>query len=146
MAGNLPKATDELERTPNDALAKDGQSMPTPKKSLYQRYVDAKTGRNVEFSDEDLVKYTGMTKAEMQEWAKDRPGVAGNQPAGKLAMGPASGFGSYETSNGYGGWGPGAEGELKFPPKSDTDRKSKNIDDEDEEGKEEEEEDGKHNN
>ncbi|KAG7288523.1 hypothetical protein NEMBOFW57_004876 [Staphylotrichum longicolle] len=138
MAGNLPKTTDKPDQALNDV-----QSTTKPKKSLYQRYMDAKTGRNVQISDEDMVKYTGMTKAEMQEWAKDRPGVAGNQPAGKLAMGSATGFGGYETSKGYGGWGPGAEGELKFPPKPATDRKSKNLDDEDEEGKEREEVDGK---
>lgn len=63
------------------------------------------------------MKYTGKTMAEIKAWSKDRPGVAGNQAAGKLSMGPASGFGGYETSKGYGGWGPSAEAELKFPPK-----------------------------
>lgn len=140
MAGDLPKTTDKAEQVSNDA-----QPTPKPKKSLYQRYTDAKTGRNVQISEEDMVKYTGMTKAEMQEWAKDRPGVAGNQPAGKLAMGSATGFSGYETSKGYGGWGPGAEGELKFPPNPGAGRKSKNLDDEDEEGKEKEEVDGRRN-
>ncbi|KAL2129236.1 hypothetical protein VTI74DRAFT_8019 [Chaetomium olivicolor] len=78
---------------------------------------DAKTGRNVQISDADLMKYTGMTREQLKEWSKDRPGVAGNQLAGKLAMGPTSGFGGYETSEGFGGWGPSAEGEQKFPPK-----------------------------
>jgi hypothetical protein len=92
-------------------------SLKPKKKSLYQRYVDAKTGRNIQISDADLLKYTGMARAELKEWAKDRPGVVGNQSAGKLAMGPATGFGGYETSQGYGGWGPNAEGKQKFPPK-----------------------------
>ncbi len=77
----------------NKALAEGGQAVPNPKKSLYQRFVDATTGRNVQISDEDMVKYTGMTRAELHTWSKDRPGVAGNQPAGKLAMGPATGLG-----------------------------------------------------
>ncbi|AEO67478.1 uncharacterized protein THITE_2116361 [Thermothielavioides terrestris NRRL 8126] len=89
---------------------------PKTKKSLYQRYVDAKTSRNVKISDADLQKYTGMNREQLNAWAKDRPGVAGNQLAGKLAMGQASGFGGLETSQGYGGWGPSAEGKAKFPP------------------------------
>jgi len=88
------------------------------KKSLYQRYVDAKRGRNVQISDADLLKYTGKTKDELQAWAKDRPGVAGNQPAGKLAMGPATGLGGMSAGEGYGGWGPSAEAKQKFPPKA----------------------------
>lgn len=126
MAHDLLKATivNKPEQAPNDAVP--AQEKP-PKKSLYQRYVDYKTGRNVQISDEDMKKYTGMTKAELQEWAKDRPGVAGNQAAGKLAMGGATGFGGYETSQGYGGWGPDAEGKLKFPPKK---QKEKEVDEE----------------
>ena len=88
------------------------------KKSLYQRYVDAKRGRNVQISEADLLKYTGKTKDELQAWAKDRPGVAGNQPAGKLAMGSSTGLGGMGAAEGYGGWGPSAEAKLKFPPKA----------------------------
>ncbi|KAK1753773.1 hypothetical protein QBC47DRAFT_47918 [Echria macrotheca] len=137
MADNLPKSTTSSAQTLNDSHAKEDEKH--HKKSLYQRYMDAKTGRNIEIPDEELVKYTGMTKAELHEWAKDRPGVGGNQPAGKLAMGQASGVGGYETAKGYGGWGPGAEGELKFPnkTKSGDDGKGKGVGDElDEEGKE----------
>ena len=89
------------------------------KKSLYQRYQDAKHGRNTKFSDDELLKYTGKTKAEINEWAKTQPGVAGNRAAGTLAMGPASGLGGLETSQGYGGWGTDAKGTLKFPPTPD---------------------------
>ncbi|KAB5522851.1 hypothetical protein GE09DRAFT_494281 [Coniochaeta sp. 2T2.1] len=32
-------------------------------------------------SDEELLKYIGKTREELIEWAKHRPGVAGNQPA-----------------------------------------------------------------
>lgn len=67
MAGDPPKRTKETVQGLNDALGQQGQSTPKLKKSLYQRYVDAKTGRNVQISDEDMVKYTGMTKAELQE-------------------------------------------------------------------------------
>jgi len=51
------------------------------KKSLYERYRDAKNNRRVPIPDDELKKYTGMTLAEIMEWAKDRPGVAGNRPA-----------------------------------------------------------------
>ncbi|KAH6641932.1 hypothetical protein F5144DRAFT_481825 [Chaetomium tenue] len=94
------------------------------KKSLYQRYVDAKRGRNVQISEADLLKYTGKTNDELQAWAKDRPGVAGNQPAGKLAMGSTTGLGGMAAAEGYGGWGPSAEAKLKFPPKENQQQQS----------------------
>lgn len=87
------------------------------KKSWYKRYEDAKTGRNVQISDEDLKKYTGKSKAEIDQWAKDRPGVGVNQLAGKLTVGGATGLGGLETANGFGGWGPSAgDDKMKFPP------------------------------
>lgn len=88
-----------------------------PKKSLYQRYQDAKTGRNKPpVSDADLKKYTGMTRDEINDWARDRPHVAGNRLAGSIDVGPASGLGGTAAGEGFGGWGPGASSELKFPP------------------------------
>ncbi|KAK0380343.1 hypothetical protein CPAR01_05880 [Colletotrichum paranaense] len=57
------------------------ESMPisTPKKrSLYQRMQDR---NRVEISEEELQKYTGMSKAGLQDWAKDRPGVGAKTPA-----------------------------------------------------------------
>ncbi|OBR04900.1 hypothetical protein CH63R_11603 [Colletotrichum higginsianum IMI 349063] len=87
-----------------------------PKKSLYQRYQDKKTGRDTVISDEDLVKYTGKRRDEINDWAKDRPGVAGNRAAGTLAAGSASGFGGMATADGYGGWGMGAGSDPKHPP------------------------------
>lgn len=90
----------------------------TPKKkSLYQRYSDAKTGRNKPpVSDAELKKYTGMTRAELNDWARDRPHVAGNRLAGSIDVGPVSGLGGTAAGEGFGGWGLGASGELKFPP------------------------------
>ncbi|KAK2053237.1 hypothetical protein LY76DRAFT_597992 [Colletotrichum caudatum] len=46
------------------------------KKSLFQRLL---TKKRDEISEEDLLKYTGMTKDGLAEWAKDRPGVGKNK-------------------------------------------------------------------
>jgi hypothetical protein len=127
MTSSLPESTENRQQ----GSAQGSQPSAKPKKkSLYQRYVDAKTGRNVQISDADLLKYTGKSRAELKDWAKDRPGVAGNQLAGKLAMGPASGLGGSQASEGYGGWGPSAEGQQKFPPKPPRQEK-KDLDEED---------------
>lgn len=83
------------------------------KKSFYRRIVDSKRG---EISEEDLKKYTGMNKAELADWAEHRPGVGKNQPAGKLDAGPGSGFAGAAAGDGFGGWGPGADPNMKFPP------------------------------
>ncbi|KUI56238.1 hypothetical protein VP1G_03650 [Cytospora mali] len=91
-----------------------------PKKSLYRRYEDAKNGRNKTISEEDMQKYVGMTPDELSKWSQDRPGVAGNQNAGSITAGPASGLGGYNAGSGYGGWGPDANGKLKFPPQKPT--------------------------
>jgi hypothetical protein len=99
----------------NDPLAAAPQ-----KKSLYQRYRDAKTGRNKPpISDADLKKYTGMTRDELNGWARDRPHVAGNQLAGSITAGPVSGLGGMAAGEGFGGWGPGASAQMKFPPPKD---------------------------
>ncbi|TDZ41191.1 hypothetical protein CTRI78_v009873 [Colletotrichum trifolii] len=89
-----------------------------PKKSLYQRYQDKKTGRDKVISDEDLLKYTGKTREEINTWAKDRPGVAGNRAAGTLAAGPVSGFAGMAAADGLGGWGTEAGADPKFPPQA----------------------------
>ncbi|KKY36653.1 hypothetical protein UCDDA912_g03325 [Diaporthe ampelina] len=97
--------------------AETGSPAAAPKKSLYQRYSDAKTGRTKPpVSDADLKKYTGMTRDELNEWARGRPHVAGNRLAGSIDVGPASGLGGMAAGDGFGGWGPGASGEQKFPP------------------------------
>ncbi|ROV92264.1 hypothetical protein VSDG_07277 [Cytospora chrysosperma] len=87
-----------------------------PKKSLYRRYEDAKSGRDKTISDEDMQKYVGMTPDELAKWSQGRPGVAGHQNAGSITAGPATGLGGLGTGSGYGGWGPDARGDLKFPP------------------------------
>lgn len=104
------------------SLAKSGNdnSSPEPKKSLYRRYEDAKRGP---LSDDDIKKYTGMSKDQISDWSKDRPGVAGNRNAGDITVGPASGFGGVAAGEGYGGWGPGANGKLKFPPEKKAEGK-----------------------
>lgn len=90
------------------------------KKSLYQRYQDAKTGRNTQLSDEELLKYTGKTRSQIVEWGDRTPGVAGNQLAGGAAIGRTTGLGGLAMAEGYGGWGRegdngGANRGLKFP-------------------------------
>ena len=84
------------------------------KKSLYRRFQDAKRG---ELSEADILKYTGKSKGEIREWGKNRPGVAGNQAAGKLDMGATTGFGGVAAAEGFGGWGTNANAPLKYPPK-----------------------------
>ncbi|KAG7100908.1 hypothetical protein HYQ45_004260 [Verticillium longisporum] len=69
-----------------------------PKKSLYQRFKDRKKGG--EISEADVAKYTGMSKAQLAEWAKDRPGVGGQQAAGKINAGGASGFAGMNAADG----------------------------------------------
>lgn len=86
------------------------------KRSLYRRYEDAKSGRDRPVSDEDLKKYTGMTKYELGEWSKDRPGVGPHKNDGDITTGPVTGFGGMASAGGYGGWGLDARGDLKFPP------------------------------
>lgn len=89
------------------------------KKGLWQRLNDKKRGPAI--SDEDILKYTGKTRAEFNDFKDNTPGVAGNQLAGKLGVGDVSGLGGQAAGAGLGGWGPGA-GEsgpnrgLKFPP------------------------------
>jgi hypothetical protein len=93
------------------------------KKSLYRRLHDSKRG---EISAEDVLKYTGKTKEQINEWAKNEPGVAGNQAAGTLAMGGTTGLGGMSAAEGFGGWGPNSNAPLKFPPK----QPAKKVDDE----------------
>ncbi|EFQ35565.1 hypothetical protein CGRA01v4_10882 [Colletotrichum graminicola] len=61
---------DTAERT-HTVVAQKGR-----KESLYQRLQSKKRG---EISEEDLLKYTGMSKNGLAEWAKDRPGVGRNK-------------------------------------------------------------------
>jgi hypothetical protein len=95
-----------------------GNKAPITDKSVSKGSHTSETAQAQQISDADLLKYTGKNRAELNDWAKNQPGVAGNQAAGKLAMGPASGVGGYETSQGYGGWGWNSNAEPKFPPQS----------------------------
>ncbi|ROV99129.1 hypothetical protein VMCG_06576 [Cytospora schulzeri] len=88
----------------------------TAKKSLYRRYEAAKSGRDKTISSEDMQKHVGMTPDELSNWSQGRPGVAGNQNAGSITVGPATGLGGLGTGSGYGGWGPDARGDLTYPP------------------------------
>ncbi|PKS05416.1 hypothetical protein jhhlp_008792 [Lomentospora prolificans] len=89
------------------------------KKSLYKRYRDSKASKSDTISDEDMLKYTGKTRDEMNNWAKTAPGVAGNQAAGKLTMGPTSGLSGTAATEGLGGWGWDSNSAPKYPPKQD---------------------------
>lgn len=91
----------------------DAASTHEPKKSFYQRLVDSKRG---EISEADVAKYTGMSKAQLKDWAQDRPGVAGNQAAGAITAGAPSGLGGQHAVDGFGGWGPGSNAAPKHPP------------------------------
>ncbi|KAM0332283.1 hypothetical protein ACHAQA_002559 [Verticillium albo-atrum] len=95
-------------------FGKDDKKDGEPKKSLYQRFQDRNKG---EISEADVAKYTGMNKSQLSDWAQDRPGVGGNQAAGKISAGPASGVGGINAGEGFGGWGTDARGDLKFPPR-----------------------------
>ncbi|KIW63260.1 hypothetical protein PV04_10122 [Phialophora macrospora] len=48
----------------------------------YASYQAAKRGPGP--SDEDIMKYTGRDRDELNEWARDRPSVGGNQDAGRV--------------------------------------------------------------
>lgn len=98
----------------NSNSSPDSTDNATGKKSLYQRYEDKKRGPGV--TDEDILKYTGKTRDQLNAWAETAPGVAGNQPAGKLAIGAASGFAGEGAAGGLGGWGVEGTRKMKFPP------------------------------
>ena len=83
----------------------------------------SKYAKRGKISDEDMLKYTGKTKDQLKAWAKDEPGVGGNQAAGKLAMGPTSGVAGMAAGEGLGGWGHKAN-QIKFPPQRDAKSKA----------------------
>ncbi|KZL80962.1 hypothetical protein CI238_10911 [Colletotrichum incanum] len=69
---------DTTDSTQNAAAQKKKQQ------SLFQRLQSKK---RAEISEEDLLKYTGMTKDGLAEWTKDRPGVGKNKGV-EGAVGP----------------------------------------------------------
>ncbi|KXJ97305.1 hypothetical protein Micbo1qcDRAFT_171006 [Microdochium bolleyi] len=77
----------------------------------YRAYKDAKEGRsNARFSEADIQKYTGRSRAELDRWAQSTEGVGANQKAGSLTAGGTYGpaVGEYSTFD--------VAGPLKFPP------------------------------
>lgn len=108
-SSSKPTATPDTNTVGTDAVPQSGEKKP----SFYRRFQDAKRG---ELKEEDILKYTGRTKADIVDWSKTAPGVAGNQPAGKLDMGGTSGLGGMSAAEGYGGWGWDANSKPKFPP------------------------------
>ncbi|KAF4332400.1 hypothetical protein FBEOM_13813 [Fusarium beomiforme] len=89
------------------------------KLSLWQRFQEGKRSKPI--PEEDLIKYLGMTRKELHQWAETTPGVGKNQLSGKVTQGDAAGFGGVSAAFGYGGWGPSAEPRgpdqgMKFPP------------------------------
>lgn len=105
--------TDSAKNLLADDTASESQGGSEPKKSLYRKFKDSKRG---EISDADVLKYTGMDKNTLSQWANDRPGVGGNQAAGSIAAGNTTGLGGMMAGQGYGGWGRDSNGPLKFPP------------------------------
>jgi hypothetical protein len=57
------------------------------KRSLYERYQAARMGRDTLYTDEELKANTGMTRAEMAEWAQRTRGVGANQLSGTVSAG-----------------------------------------------------------
>lgn len=55
------------------------QATADAKKSLYVRYKNARTGRDNKISDEDLEKFTGRDRVQLEKWAETAPGVGKNQ-------------------------------------------------------------------
>ncbi len=82
---NLTNIDDEQNQnfyTPNPDV--DDQN-PDKKSWLGQKYSSFQTAKNGPgVSDEDVKKYTGKDRDELNEWARDRPGVGGNQGAGRV--------------------------------------------------------------
>lgn len=93
---------------------------PSEKKSFFSRFIGPKRG---EISEDDLKKYTGMSKSELSVWAEDRPDVGKNQLAGKTNMGPASGFADATAEP---RWGRSAR--MKHPPTAGTTEKERLMD------------------
>ncbi|KAK6364688.1 hypothetical protein LTS17_011986 [Exophiala oligosperma] len=73
----------------------------------WKAFKNYKNGRNPDGSskitEEDIQKYTGMDRAELDKFAANTPGVGGNQNAGSLTAGGTSGLysGGYSTYDGH---------------------------------------------
>ncbi|KEF63846.1 uncharacterized protein A1O9_01824 [Exophiala aquamarina CBS 119918] len=79
------KNSQSLDPSSSVATSEDGEER---KKSWlgekYSKYHAAKTGKDVVLSDEELKKYTGKDRKELNEWAEGRKGVGENQVVGRV--------------------------------------------------------------
>ncbi|KXJ89891.1 hypothetical protein Micbo1qcDRAFT_165278 [Microdochium bolleyi] len=62
----------------------------------YRAYRDARAGRSAQFSDEEIEKYTGKTRAELDKWAVSTEGVGRWQKASSMMAGGTVGLGMGE--------------------------------------------------
>jgi hypothetical protein len=62
-----------------------------PKKGWYQRYTDARIGRNITIPEEDMKKYLGRDRAEYEKFAATAPGVGPRQVSGQVQVASISG-------------------------------------------------------
>ena len=99
--------------------AKQTVDEPKEKKGLYARFTDARMGRDKVISDEDLKKYTGKTRSELDEWSKTAPDVAGNRVSGTVtgqgpggATAPTGYLGQYEAKRACNGAGEAKEAKV----------------------------------
>jgi hypothetical protein len=92
----------EIPEIPAEEIKAEEDKKKQKKKSLYQRFEEAERG---EIKPEDVLKYTGKTKEELDAWAKTEAYVAGNQPATGVVGGV---------------WGRVQDVEMRFPPKKET--------------------------
>ncbi|KAK7755186.1 hypothetical protein SLS62_002691 [Diatrype stigma] len=61
------------------------------KEGLYVRYKNARMGRNNKISDEELEKFTGKDRVQLEKWAETTPGVGKNQISIAAACSPGIG-------------------------------------------------------
>ncbi|KAH0489562.1 hypothetical protein TgHK011_009985 [Trichoderma gracile] len=126
--GNSNSSSDSPANIDNNNNSSSSSNNADKKKSLYRRYEDKKRGPGP--TDEDILKYTGKTRDQLNAWAETQPGVGKNQAAGKISVGPASGFAGAGAAQGLGGWGAEGTRKMKFPPEQAA---AKGVDESDDE-------------
>ncbi|RYP91797.1 hypothetical protein DL770_002053 [Monosporascus sp. CRB-9-2] len=73
------------------SASKKDQATGEPKQGWYVRYQNTRLGRDNKISNEDLEKYTGKNRTELEKWAETTPGVGKNQVS--IAAGSSPGIG-----------------------------------------------------
>ncbi|KIW77389.1 hypothetical protein Z517_09835 [Fonsecaea pedrosoi CBS 271.37] len=70
----------------NPDIHDDGDDTGEPKKGWFsQKFQSFQSSRRPsEYTDEDLIKYTGKDRTQLRDWAQNRPGVGPNQEAGRV--------------------------------------------------------------